>query len=268
MLLPSPLPSEPFLPPPQPTRPALKSTGAYRAGSQPQFTTSTILASCRALQNLLNTTPALSCQSKSTQTHEERRTQTRTCVPLHLSTHSSTSRKSSQPAPTPPRGTKKRRRDDYEADEKSGLHSPDLDQENYGYSTPKRQRRIPLSMPLGLCAADFRSLDEPEPTTLDVSQLNMPLSPSTPLTPGTSTTSTPGTSTATSWTAADDRALVSTVLEKLQLSRYEWNDCARILGKDKDTLGRRWRMLVGDGDVGLRRGGARRGRVGLDVGSW
>jgi hypothetical protein len=123
-------------------------------------------------------------------------------------------------------------------------------------------------MPLGLCAADFRSLDDPEPPALDVVQLDMPLSPSRkspspPLIPKTSTQSID-----TSWTPADDRALVSTVLEKLRLSRYEWNDCARILGKDKDTLGRRWRMLVGDGDVGLRRGEGSRGRVGLDVGSW
>ena len=260
MLLPSPLPSEPFLPPLKPTRPALKSTGAYQPHYQPQSTTTALLASCRALQNLLNTTPALSCQTKPSPSQREKQRRTNTRVP---SSHSSTSCRSSPRKPTPPRGTKKRRRDDYEVDEKGVLHSPEADQENYGYSTPKRQRRIPLSMPLGLCAADFQSLQDPGPPALDTVQLNMPLSPlrkspSPPLTP----------STGTSWTADDDRALVSTVLEKLQLSRYEWNDCARILGKDKDTLGRRWRMLVGDGDVGLRRGRGSRGRMELDVGSW
>lgn len=69
------------------------------------------------------------------------------------------------------------------------------------------------------------------------------------------------------WSVDDDRVLVETVLEKLQLSKRAWNDCARKLGKDKDSLGRRWRMLVDEGEVGLKKGG-RRKRTGLDVGSW
>jgi hypothetical protein len=74
------------------------------------------------------------------------------------------------------------------------------------------------------------------------------------------------------WTIDDDRVLVETVLEKLQLSKRAWNDCARKLGKDKDSLGRRWRLLVDEGEVGLKKVGIRRGgrerRTGLDVGSW
>jgi hypothetical protein len=245
MLLPSPLPSEPFLPPPQPTRPALKPTGAYQP--QPQSTTSTLLASCRALQHVLSTTP-LSCQSKPPQLLPSRTTTSQpTRAPL-------------QPISPIQHNPKKRRRDDYESD---GLSSPgpELNQENNHPSTPKRRRRIPLCMPLGLSAADFRSLQTPPREAIPV-QLDMPISNSK--SPADFPTPTSITST---WTPADDSALVSTVLEKLALSRHEWNDCARILGKDQDSLGRRWRILVGDGEVGLRRGGRReRGR--LEVGSW
>lgn len=70
------------------------------------------------------------------------------------------------------------------------------------------------------------------------------------------------------WTDADDRILVETVLSKLNLSSLEWNDCAQRLGKDKDSLGQRWRMLLCEGGVGLRRGSGRSGRPDLDIRSW
>jgi predicted transcriptional regulator len=69
------------------------------------------------------------------------------------------------------------------------------------------------------------------------------------------------------WTIDDDRVLVETVLAKLQLSKRTWNDCARRLGKDKDSLGRRWRLLVDEGNVGLKRGGRIR-RTDLEIDSW
>jgi hypothetical protein len=254
MLLPSPLPSEPFLPPTQITRPTLKSMGAYQ--SQSHSATNTLLASCRTLQSILST--SLSCQIKPSQIPTSRQKRTETRHPLQ---------------PSIQRHLKKRCHDVYSSDSDDilSIPSPNLDRENYNpnpaYSTPKRRRRIPLSMPLGLCAADFHSLHAtPDVVQVQVQvqvHLDMPNSdpsaeqqPSIQLSPSTS------------WTAADDSALVSTVLEKLQLSRHEWNDCARILGKDEDSLGRRWRMLVGDGEVGLRRGRGRRERLGLDLGSW
>ncbi|OJD09596.1 hypothetical protein ACJ73_10200, partial [Blastomyces percursus] len=63
------------------------------------------------------------------------------------------------------------------------------------------------------------------------------------------------TSTTSDWTSEDDKRLVELVLEKLKLSRRDWNECARRMGKDHDSVGRRWRALVGEGNVGLRRGG-------------
>jgi hypothetical protein len=59
---------------------------------------------------------------------------------------------------------------------------------------------------------------------------------------------------ATEWTSDDDRRLVELVLEKLKLSKRDWNECARKMGKDNDSVGRRWKALVGEGNVGLRRG--------------
>jgi hypothetical protein len=56
------------------------------------------------------------------------------------------------------------------------------------------------------------------------------------------------------WTAEDDQKLVEIVLEKLKLSKRDWEECARRIGKDNDSVGKRWRALVGEGNVGLRRG--------------
>jgi len=124
------------------------------------------------------------------------------------------------------------------------------------YSTPKRARRIPLSMPLGLTAADFDSLSP---------DLDMPLTP--PSYPLEYDPDFDQQLIDQDWNVVDDRMLVETVLEKLRLSKREWNDCAQRLGKDKDSLGRRWKMLVGEGNIGLRRGG-RRTRTKLDIRSW
>lgn len=57
---------------------------------------------------------------------------------------------------------------------------------------------------------------------------------------------------ANEWSPEDDRRLVQLVLDKFSLSRREWDSCARRLGRDGASVGRRWRHLVGDGNVGLR----------------
>ena len=62
------------------------------------------------------------------------------------------------------------------------------------------------------------------------------------------------------WDSEDDSVLVDLVLEKLRLSRRDWEECARVLGTDGRSLGRRWKQLVGDGEVGLK---FRRGRRGV-----
>jgi hypothetical protein len=110
-------------------------------------------------------------------------------------------------------------------------------------------------MPLGLSAEDFEGLDA-TPRGLPKTPLNetheemhMPAE-----------TNDDDEAIEREWSAADDRILVSTVLDKLSLSRRDWNDCARKVGKEGDSLGKRWKVLVGEGGVGLRRGSGGRSR--------
>ncbi|KAK4945185.1 hypothetical protein LTR10_015611 [Elasticomyces elasticus] len=117
--------------------------------------------------------------------------------------------------------------------------------------TPKRRRKIPLSIPMGLSADDFRALDTPPE---EKEQFDMPIM--SPVNTYSDRDSAYGESPSLDdpdWTIDDDRLLVETVLEKLKLSKRDWNECARKLGKDKDSLGRRWSLLVGE--VNLQRAG-------------
>jgi hypothetical protein len=54
------------------------------------------------------------------------------------------------------------------------------------------------------------------------------------------------------WSTEEDRLLVELVLEKLKLTKSDWQDCARSLGKDRGSVGRRWKSLMGGGEVGLK----------------
>jgi len=50
-----------------------------------------------------------------------------------------------------------------------------------------------------------------------------------------------------SWTSDDDRQLVELVLGRLQLSKSDWEECARSLGKgDGHSVGKRWEGLLGN----------------------
>lgn len=96
-------------------------------------------------------------------------------------------------------------------------------------STPPRRRIAPASMPLGLARSDFHSLQQQQQAAPQESCRS------------------------NDWTAEDDRMLVELVLEKLRLSKADWQDCARTLGKDRHALSRRWKSLVMDDEVGLKR---------------
>jgi hypothetical protein len=64
------------------------------------------------------------------------------------------------------------------------------------------------------------------------------------------------------WTVDEDRRLVELVLQRMRLSRDDWEECARSLsiglgdgrksGRNGKSLGRRWESLVAGRDVGLR----------------
>ncbi|KAI8156877.1 hypothetical protein K4K49_002062 [Colletotrichum sp. SAR 10_70] len=147
----------------------------------------------------------------------------------------------------PPRGVNKRRRssDDDMGREDAFMTDSDVDsdleissqQEQLpsAPSTPKRARIAPEVVPLGLERSDFHTLhllngEEPtsEGSNVEVEADGEP------------------------WSAEDDRILVELVLEKLKLSKSEWQDCARSLGKDRNCLSRRWKSLMIQGEVGLK----------------
>lgn len=243
----------------RPQRPKLPSFTPYHAQLSTQPRPSPIASSCRALHAILGG-PALTQQPVVA----PRRELGNPFMPLNQSLHSR------RISPPPQRGINKRRRSEFEEDLLPS-ESIDIDMQDSQCTprpvrTPKRRRRVPLSMPLGLSAEDFRALETP--VEEEVLELDMPIiSPNIMLSDQDSAYGSSPTLEESDWTIEDDQVLVETVLEKLKLSKRDWNDCARKIGKDKDSLGRRWSLLVSEGNVGLRRGG-RMSRTNLDISSW
>lgn len=154
----------------------------------------------------------------------------------------------------PPRGVNKRRRAiddeagrdmDAEEDEDEDVdvavaEAPEESEmiDAAGPSTPKRLRLTPEVLPMGLERSDFLALQR---DGADEAQ-----------TEGDGSSNSTGAADE-NWTDEDDRILVEMVLEKLKLSKSEWQECARNLGRDRGSVGRRWKSLMGAGDVGLKR---------------
>lgn len=163
------------------------------------------------------------------------------------------SKKPPKTAPVP-RGVNKRRRDAFD---EAGRGAVDLEEgdAHAKYTTPKRRRIAPLELPLGVKSADFERFESTTPIQNTAPEETK------------AETHDEG-----DWTAEDDRLLVELVLEKLNLTKKEWDECAVRLGKDGSedgaSLGKRWKDLVGSGKVGLRRGRrVVRGRIDVD-GRW
>lgn len=156
----------------------------------------------------------------------------------------------------PPRGANKRRRgveddmgrddEDAESEAEGPGEAEEKEEKEAGPQTPKRARIAPEAMPLGLARGDYHDLHLRERESeqgLGISAL--------------------GADEATSgeWTAEDDRVLVELVLEKLKLTKSDWQDCARSLGRDRHSVGRRWKSLMAGGEVGLKTRSSRRARL-------
>ncbi|PQE20050.1 hypothetical protein CJF31_00006598 [Rutstroemia sp. NJR-2017a BVV2] len=238
-----------------------------------------LFTTCRALQSMLTTPTQLpsppivhnEIPSSSLATTKPSHPKLRLRVP---SSSSSTSSKKPAPDSTDrkritkrtqkevPRGLNKRRR---AIDDERSCEIADMEKENTSSqcpSTPKRMRRIaPEVLPLGLERSDFHGLhltgadthtDEPfvfsAGRTRDLKNKEVDEEAEEEEEGG-------------EWSTEEDRMLVELVLEKLKLSKSEWQDCARSLGKDKASVGRRWKSLMGAGEVGLK--GRRRTRSGL-----
>jgi Myb-like DNA-binding domain len=161
-----------------------------------------------------------------------------------------------------PRGINKRRR---AIEDEAGRHDNDGDKNEENDkervevwpSTPKRLRLAPEVLPMGLERSDFRMLQAAE--ELERRETTTTTITSAP----TIETSDEGveSSESTAWTNEEDRLLVELVLEKLKLSKSDWQDCARSLGKDRSSVGRRWKSLMGGGEIGLKRSTARRSKI-------
>ncbi|KIW97000.1 uncharacterized protein Z519_02391 [Cladophialophora bantiana CBS 173.52] len=259
MLLPSAFSCDGALQPQsRPQRPKLPSFSAYDPRYSTNARPSPLSSSCRALQAILGAPGAIQ--------------HTRSDQPLELGNPFAPLEEPTPPreTQTQPRRANKRRRSDFEQDmipqSSRDVLMGDCQRTPQQIRTPKRRRKVPLSMPMGLSAEDFRALETPVEEGVD---LDMPMISPHNLIPSDQDSaygSSPPVEDA-EWTEDDDRILVETVLEKLKLSKRDWNDCARKLGKDRDSLGRRWSLLVGEGNVGLRRGG-RVSRTNLDISSW
>ncbi|EXJ80336.1 hypothetical protein A1O1_08480 [Capronia coronata CBS 617.96] len=263
-----------------PQRPKLPSFGAFLPQQQSSHSVyharprpSPLSSSCRALQAILGT-PSVTIPQPAAQ-DSRRKLSDPFVVQGREQEHPFTFTVPSRPRQIH-RNVKKRRRSEFERDstpsESLDIQMDECPPSPRAVRTPKRRRRIPLSVPMGLCADDFRALETPfEEKGREQEEeelLDMPVT--SPQHVQSDRDSAYGSSPSiedAEWTVEDDRILVETVLEKFKLSKREWNDCARILGKDRDSLGRRWSLLVGEGHVGLRRGG-RMSRTNLDISSW
>ncbi|KAM0437501.1 hypothetical protein ACHAPT_001864 [Fusarium lateritium] len=154
----------------------------------------------------------------------------------------------------PPRGANKRRRtpeddtDRYVSESDSASEAPSSPcqpTETVAPSTPKRTRIAPEQLPLGLERSDFHRMHVGQSD--NATQNN-----------NDNDSAEKGDD---EWTAEDDRVLIELVLEKLKLSKTEWQDCARNLGRDRHAVNRRWKSLILNGDVGLKTRSGRRSRL-------
>ncbi|KAG6241976.1 hypothetical protein E4U25_005152 [Claviceps purpurea] len=116
-------------------------------------------------------------------------------------------------------------------------------------STPKRARIAPEQLPLGLERSDYH----------DVFNNTESLSSQRGTIWGTNMDVDDNED---EWIAEDDHVLVELVLEKVKLSKSEWQDCARSLGTDRHSVQQRWKRLIMRGEVGIKTPlGSRRARL-------
>ncbi len=169
-----------------------------------------------------------------------------------LSEHPTARKRIIKRAP-PARGPNKRRRsaedemgredDDVESDldiYEKGESDPEAAEELLrGRQHPKRSRIAPEALPFGLEGT----------TSMRCTPMTLPARTGATWKERMSRSRADG----AAWTAEDDRILVEPVLEKLKLSKSDWQDCARSLGKDRGSVGRRWKSLMLNGDVGIKR---------------
>lgn len=249
-----------------------------------------LLGTSRALQSLLNISPA-SIPRRKTPPRLLSPLQLRSPPPSRsqkrVAQKDLDNLTRSSPSPCAPsrltRGANKRNRSAYELD----LDSDPEDREpalsngtksRDRFSTPKRRRQIPNDLPLGLTREDFYSLYSPpitqsplspahqsqeDPSAREINTSGISLyNPDAPLPSIEANDETIASVSyelspidpSPSWIAEDDQRLVKLVLERYQFSEQVLDDCARELGRNHESIRRRWQTLLGQGEIGLRQG--------------
>ncbi|KAG0651038.1 hypothetical protein D0Z07_2498 [Hyphodiscus hymeniophilus] len=218
----------------------------------------TILSTCRALQSMLTTPnqlpspPTMHSDIPSSPFKLRLRARKEDSTPGSVVPRKRITKRAAQPS----RGVNKRRRapdDDMSretVDRSREEESEDEGSMSEGPSTPKRMRLAPEVLPLGLERSDFHGLQLQAVEQGQNSELLQSVEDQDGEQEGQG-----------EWSTEEDRLLVELVLEKLKLTKSDWQDCARSLGKDRGSVGRRWKSLMGGGEVGLKRNHLRRGNI-------
>lgn len=269
MLLPSALSCDSSQPSQSRLQPSLFSPPASPPALSSQNALANIMSTCRNLQSLLASPAPIVPDERPMPTLAQLPTPPLAHAPpplkLRLRSRGKPDVRDDHLAPrkritkrAPPRGVNKRRRaadDDmgrHDSDSDSDMQDSDLDadslelqqpadDEPVAPATPKRARIAPEQLPLGLERSDFH----------DVHRQSH----------GDNTNTQDEDVDGDGWNAEDDRILVELVLEKLKLSKSEWQDCARSLGRDRHAVNRRWKSLILGGDVGMKPRAGRRARL-------
>ncbi|KAF7906454.1 hypothetical protein EAF00_000733 [Botryotinia globosa] len=245
----------------------------------PTPTISNLFQSCRALQSMLTTPtqlpspPTLHAEIPSSPPTRTSHPRLRLRIPSpakRVVPETGDRKRISKRTPREvSRGINKRRRDT--DDDLIHERMDDVSEQEHGDSTllaprtPKRRRRIaPEVLPLGLERSDFHTLRlaEMENTVTDDGAFVFSAGGDSQSRNREAQGNEEEEEDGENWSREEDRMLVELVLEKLKLSKSDWQDCARSLGKDRGNLGRRWKTLMGAGEVGLK--GRRKTRTKLN----
>ncbi|KAK8088239.1 hypothetical protein PG997_003200 [Apiospora hydei] len=274
MLMPSAISCDSSRPPVTRLQAALFNSPPASPPTSAQSTIDNIFTTCRSLQSML-TAPAMAATNQvANNTPRQLPTppMSHATLPppikLRLRSHKTeangdgVARKRVVKRKAPARGINKRRRateddmgrgdefdSDLDVDASENNNSSDEGESAFQRpSTPKRARIAPEVIPLGLERSDFHNLQtNPQENTEEAANSEAEMEADGEM-----------------WSTEDDRILVELVLEKLKLTKSDWQDCARSLGKDRSSIGRRWKSLMVSGDVGLKT----RSRRGKLHGTW
>jgi hypothetical protein len=103
-------------------------------------------------------------------------------------------------------------------------------------STPKQSAIAPLELPLGLERSDFHQNHNEDPDDASRAGTGVEIARD-----------------GEAWSVEQDRKLVEVIIARFKLTPEDMEDCARSLGKGPGCVERRWKSLVMNGDVVLKK---------------